>query len=76
MEELKRFVNNWATQLYQVSESTLNALERAKRREKRLEKKGWRWIKVNGKTYVYVECDKDGVPTEESKRKIAALNKL
>lgn len=71
-----RLVDNWATQLNHVSEATYKALEKAKNREKRLAKKGWRWIKLNDRTTVYVQCDKNGEPTEESKRKIAALNKL
>lgn len=72
----KIFINNWATQLRTIPETTYKLLDRVKNREKKLAKKGWRWIKVNARTTLFLECDKDGNPTPASQKKIDALNKV
>ena len=53
-----------------VKEYDIVGLERAKRYEKDLLKKGHRWIRINSRTKVLVECDADGKPTERGKRQI------
>lgn len=52
------------------------ALVRAKKYEKKLEDKGWRWFKINNRTQVLVPCDENGNPTKEGQQKIHHFNNL
>ena len=51
-----------------------SALEKAKKLEKKDMERGKRYVKVNGKMYVLVECDEEGNPTERGKEHIARHN--
>lgn len=44
--------------------AALRALERVRKRENQLKKKGWRWIRVNNRLQVFVPCTKSGKPTK------------
>jgi hypothetical protein len=56
-----------------VSEKDRIALEKAKRIERKNEKKGYRWIKINERNSVFVPCDKKGNPTKDGLHKINML---
>lgn len=64
---------NWVHEKGVVTEKDLKALERAKRIEARLEKHGYRWIKINERLKIFVPCDKQGEPTLDGQRRIALL---
>ena len=55
---------NWVYDKGVVTEKDRITLERAKRIEEKEIKKGHRWFKVNARTKILVECDKDGNPTK------------
>lgn len=54
-----------------VIEKSIRALEKAKRIEKKNIAKGYRYIHVNSRTKVLVECNEKGEPTERGKRQLA-----
>ena len=56
-----------------VTEKAIKALERAKKIEARLEKHGYKWVKINDRLEIFVPCDKNGNPTLEGQRRIALL---
>lgn len=64
---------NWVHEKGVVTEKDLKALERAKRIEARLEKHGYRWIKINERLKIFVPCDKQGEPTLDGQRRIVLL---
>jgi hypothetical protein len=66
-------INNWVHEKGNVTDKDRLALERAKKIEHKLEKQGYRWIKINARLQTFVPCDKDGNPTLEGQRKIALL---
>ena len=49
------------------------ALAKCKKREEKLLKHGYKWIVINSRTKVFVECDKSGEPTERGQRTIDAF---
>lgn len=49
------------------------ALAKCKRNEEKRLRNGYRWITVNHRTKVLVECDKKGKPTERGQRTIDAF---
>ena len=54
-----------------------HALERAKKQEKKKLSTGYKYITLNDRTRILVECDKDGNPTERGQRQLdAAKSKL
>ena len=64
---------NWVHEKGVVTEKDIKALERAKRIEARLEKSGYKWVKINERLKIFVPCDKNGKPTLEGQRRIAIL---
>lgn len=67
---------NWSTLKPNVTENDIKALAKAKRMEKKLEKDGWKWIKINPRTMIFVPCDKEGKPTKKGEEmiKVACAN--
>ena len=53
-----------------VTDSDIAALAKAKKREAELVRNGFRWIVINKRLKVLVECDKDGKPTEFGQKQI------
>jgi hypothetical protein len=66
---------NWVHEKGGVTDKDIKALEKAKRIEARLERHGYKWIRVNPRVTILVPCDKKGNPTEEGLRKIELLKK-
>lgn len=66
-------INNWVHDKGVVTEKDIMALERAKKLEKKREKAGYRFVKLNERIQLFVPCDKHGIPTEEGQRRIAAF---
>jgi len=68
---------NWITQSANptVTEVDIRGLEKAHRLEAKLKNKGYKWVKVNDRTKVFVECDEHGKPTEKGNRQIRAAQK-
>lgn len=66
-------INNWVHEKGNVTDKDRLALERAKKMEHKLEKQGYRWIKINERLQTFVPCDENGKPTLEGERKIAML---
>ena len=64
---------NWVHEKGNVTEKDLLALERAKKVERKKQKEGYRWIKINERLKTFVPCDENGKPTLEGERKIAML---
>lgn len=64
---------NWITQRASssVTDTDRKALEKAQKQEKKLLKHGYRWVKINDKLKIFVECDKKGHPTEKGQHVIA-----
>ena len=56
--------SNWVYEKGIVTEKDRIALERARKIEAKKLKNGYRWFKVNARTKILVECDKDGNPTK------------
>ena len=70
-------ISNWVSNNNgTVTEADLKALARAKRIDARKEKNGHRWININDRIKVLVECDKNGKPTEKGMRTITLHKKL
>lgn len=69
---------NWSTDVRRpnVTESDLKALEKAHRYEQKLTKKGYRWKRLSPRLSIFVECDKDGNPTEHGQRQIEKQKEL
>ena len=66
-------ITNWVHDDGVVTEKDINALERAKKIESRLEKHGYKWVKINERIEIFVPCDNNGNPTLEGQRRIALL---
>ena len=64
---------NWVHEEGVVTEKDIKALERAKKIEARLEKHGYKWVKINERIEIFVPCDNNGNPTLEGQRRIALL---
>lgn len=64
---------NWVHDEGVVTEKDINALEHAKNIEAMLEKRGYKWVKINERLEIFVPCDKNGNPTLEGQRRIALL---
>lgn len=64
---------NWVHEEGVVTEKDIKALERAKKIEARLEKHGYKWVKINERLKIFVPCDKNGNPTLDGQRRIALL---
>lgn len=67
---------NWVFDKGVVTERDKNMLTKAKQIEENNAKKGYRWIKVNNRTKIFVECDKKGVPTKKGNKNIEILKKV
>lgn len=63
--------NNWVYEKGNVREKDIIELEKAKKRERRDGKNGYRWIKINERNKLFIPCDKDGNPTERGQRMIS-----
>ena len=61
---------NWAAWKPAVTENDKKTLAKANRIEKKLEKEGWRWVKIDKRTMIFVPCNKKGEPTEKGKEMI------
>lgn len=66
-------ITNWLHDEGVVTEKDIKALERAKKIEDRLEKHGYKWVKINDRIEIFVPCDNNGNPTLEGQRRIALL---
>lgn len=66
-------ITNWLHDEGVVTEKDIKALERAKKIEARLEKHGYKWVKINDRIEIFVPCDNNGNPTLEGQRRIALL---
>lgn len=66
-------ITNWVHEEGVVTEKDIKALERAKKIEARLEKHGYKWVKINERLEIFVPCDKNGNPTLDGQRRIALL---
>ena len=66
-------ITNWVHDEGVVTEKDIKALERAKKIEARLEKHGYKWVKINDRLEIFVPCDNNGNPTLEGQRRIALL---
>lgn len=66
-------ITNWVHEDGVVTEKDIKALERAKKIEDRLEKHGYKWVKINERLKIFVPCDKNGNPTLDGQRRIALL---
>ena len=66
-------INNWVHEEGNVTDKDSLALERAKKMEHKLNKNGYRWIKINERLQTFVPCDENGKPTLEGELKIAML---
>ena len=66
-------INNWVHEEGNVTDKDRLALERAKKMEHKLNKNGYRWIKINERLQTFVPCDENGKPTLEGELKIAML---
>ena len=69
-------INNWAYEKGNVTDKDRSVLEHAKRLEQKKAKNGCRWIKLNERVRVFVQCDKDGNPTKEGKRQIDIIKEM
>ena len=66
-------ITNWVHEDGVVTEKDIKALEHAKKIEARLEKHGYKWVKINERLKIFVPCDNNGNPTLEGQRRIALL---
>ena len=66
-------ITSWVHEEGVVTEKDIKALERAKKIEARLEKHGYKWVKINERLEIFVPCDNNGNPTLEGQRRIALL---
>lgn len=57
-------------------EKSVRALEKAKRLEHKKIGKGFRYLHVNERTKVLVECDSNGEPTERGRQQLEAYGKI
>ena len=64
---------NWIHDKSTVNERDKQVAEKAERFEKRKIKNGYRWVRIDPRTRVLVECDKHGTPTELGRRQIANI---
>lgn len=70
-------MENWVHEKGVVTERDRIALEKAKKLEKKHEKQGYRWFKINERLKVFVPFKKDGSePTDDGWRRIANLKAL
>ena len=58
-------ITNWVHEKGVVTEKDRIALERAQRIEKKQEKMGYRWYKINERNKIFIPFGKDGKPTKE-----------
>ena len=64
---------NWVHDEGVVTEKDIKALDHAKKIEAMLEKHGYKWVKINERLEIFVQCDKNGNPTLEGQRRIELL---
>lgn len=57
-------ITNWVHEKGVVTEKDRIALERAQRIEKKQEKMGYRWYKINERNKIFIPFGKDGKPTK------------
>lgn len=58
-------ITNWVHERGVVTEKDRIALEKALRIEKKKEKNGYRWYRINERNKILVPFGKDGQPTKE-----------
>ena len=58
-------ITNWVHEKGVVTEKDRIALEHAQRIEKKKEKMGYRWYKINERNKIFIPFGKDGKPTKE-----------
>ena len=66
-------MDNWVHEKGTVFEKDKIMLEQVKKKERKDEKLGYKWVRVDPRTTLFVECDKHGNPT---KRGLEKINKL
>ena len=59
----------------ELSQRSQKALERAKKQEAKKMQAGYRYITINNRTKVLVECDADGNPTEKGLGQIEVIKR-
>lgn len=70
-------MENWVHDKGVVTEKDRLALEKAKKLEKKKEKEGYRWFRINDRAKVFVPFKKDGSePTEDGWKRIANLKAI
>lgn len=67
---------NWSTLSTIVTENDRKILEKAKIRERKLIKEGWRYYKINDRIQVLVPFGGDGKPTERGREMIEIQENL
>lgn len=66
---------NWSTFSTTVTEKDRKNLEKARIRERKLIKEGWRYYKINDIIQVLVPFGEDGKPTERGQKMIEIQKK-
>ena len=61
---------NWVKESNLPNEKDYRTLKKAKLQERKKEKDGFRWITIDGRTRLFVECDKNGRPTRKGQEMI------
>lgn len=67
---------NWVQDKNLGIDKDKTILSKAKRIEENEIEKGWRWVKINERTKVLVECDAKGKPTKRGKELIDRMKAL
>ena len=71
-------VNNeirWANERSSSESLAERALEKCKKREKKLIEQGYRYYQIGRITHVLIPCDEHGHPTKEGQEKIRIMKK-
>lgn len=71
-------VNNeirWANERSSSESLAERALEKCKKREKKLIEQGYRYYQIGRITQVLIPCDEHGHPTKEGQEKICIMKK-
>ena len=67
---------NWVYDKGVVTEKDRQAALKADKKDARDIRHGYRWIRIDPRTKVLVECDKQGNPTEKGRRQIEMIKSL
>ena len=64
---------NWVHDTGTVKEKDRVLLEQVHKKERRDERYGFQWVRIDARTKVHVPCDKNGNPTKDGERRIRKL---